>query len=45
MSVIERSRQWEAERQAEAITLHAYEYAAQQLHDDVAALVVKVAQR
>ena len=45
VSVIERSRQWEAERQAEAITLHAYEYAAQQLHDDVAALVVKVAQR
>ncbi len=41
--VIERSRGWEAERQAEAVTLHAYEYAAQQLHDDVAALVVKVA--
>ena len=41
--VIERSRDWEAERQAEAVTLHAYEYAAEQLHDDVAALVVKVA--
>jgi serine phosphatase RsbU (regulator of sigma subunit) len=41
--LIQRSRLWEAERQAEAITLHAYEYAAEQLHDDVAALVVKVA--
>jgi sigma-B regulation protein RsbU (phosphoserine phosphatase) len=41
--VIERGRDWAAERQAEAVTLHAYEYAAEQLHDDIAALVVKVA--
>jgi serine phosphatase RsbU (regulator of sigma subunit) len=41
--VIERSRHWAAERQAEAVTLHAYEYAAERLHDDVAALVVKIA--
>jgi serine phosphatase RsbU (regulator of sigma subunit) len=41
--VIERHRDLEAERQAEAVTLYAYEYAAERLHDDVAALVVKVA--
>jgi serine phosphatase RsbU (regulator of sigma subunit) len=41
--VIERHRDLEAERQAEAVTAYAYEYAAERLHDDVAALVVKVA--
>jgi phosphoserine phosphatase RsbU/P len=44
VSVIERNRDREAERQAEAVTLHAYEYALKQLHDDVAALVAKVDQ-
>ncbi len=44
VSVIEHNRHREANRQAEALTLHAYEYAAEQLHDDVAALVVKVDQ-
>ncbi|MDB5071070.1 MAG: Regulatory protein [Candidatus Eremiobacteraeota bacterium] len=42
VDVVERNRWCEAERQAEALTRHAYEYANQQLHDDVAALVVKV---
>jgi serine phosphatase RsbU (regulator of sigma subunit) len=32
-----------AERQSEAVTQHAYDFANRQLHDDVAALVVKVA--
>ena len=43
VEVILRNRAREAERQAEAITLHAYEYSNQLLRDDVAALVVKVA--
>ena len=42
VEVIERHRACEAEQQAEALTQYAYEYANQQLHDDVAALVVKV---
>jgi len=42
VGVVERYRACEAEKQAEALTLHAYEYANEQLHDDVAALVVKV---
>jgi hypothetical protein len=35
-------RACEAAQQAEALTRYAYEYASEQLHDDVAALVVKV---
>jgi len=42
VDVIERHRTFEAERQAEAVTRHAFEYAGERLHDDVAALVVKV---
>jgi serine phosphatase RsbU (regulator of sigma subunit) len=43
VDVIERNRTREAERQAEALTSFAFEYANERLHDDVAALVVKVA--
>ncbi|GAC1619288.1 MAG: hypothetical protein NVS4B13_11510 [Candidatus Elarobacter sp.] len=43
VDVILRNRAREAERQAEALTQYAYEYANECLHDDVAALVVKVA--
>lgn len=43
VEVILRNHTYEAERQAEAVTRHAYEYANELLHDDVAALVVKVA--
>ena len=42
MDVVERHRFCEAEQQAQALTRHAYEYAGEQLRDDVAALVVKV---
>ncbi len=42
VGVIERTRAWEAEQQARALTRHAYEFANRKLHDDVAALVVKV---
>jgi serine phosphatase RsbU (regulator of sigma subunit) len=42
VDVIDRYRTCEAEHQAEALTRYAYEYANEQLHDDVAALVVKV---
>ena len=42
VDVVERHRSCEAEQQAEAITRYAYEYANEKLHDDVAALVVKV---
>ena len=42
LNVIEQYRSCEAEEQAEALTRYAYEYANEQLHDDVAALVVKV---
>jgi sigma-B regulation protein RsbU (phosphoserine phosphatase) len=42
VDVIERHRGFEAERQAEAVTRHAFEYAGERLQDDVAALVVKV---
>ena len=42
VNVVERYRFCEAEEQAEALTRYAYEYANEQLHDDVAALVVKV---
>ena len=42
VEVVERYRACEAEQQAEALTRHAYEYANEHLHDDVAALVVKV---
>ena len=42
VDVVERNRACEAEQQAEALTRYAYEYANEQLHDDVAALVVKV---
>jgi serine phosphatase RsbU (regulator of sigma subunit) len=42
VDVVDRYRTCEAEQQAEALTRHAYEYADEQLHDDVAALVVKV---
>ncbi len=42
VEVVERHRASEAALQAEALTRYAYEYANQQLHDDVAALVVKV---
>ena len=41
--VILRNRVREAEQQAQAVTQFAYEYANGLLHDDVAALVVKVA--
>jgi serine phosphatase RsbU (regulator of sigma subunit) len=43
VDVILQNQAYEAERQAEALTQYAYEYANQRLHDDVAALVVKVA--
>lgn len=43
VEVILRHRTSEAERQAEALTEVAYDYANQRFHDDVAALVVKVA--
>lgn len=43
VDVVLRHRAYEAERQAEALTRRAYEYASERLHDDVAALVVKVA--
>jgi len=43
VEVILRNRAREAERQAEAVTDRAFEYSNQQLRDDVAALVVKVA--
>lgn len=43
VDVILRNHAREAERQAEALTQHAYTYANERLHDDVAALVVKVA--
>jgi sigma-B regulation protein RsbU (phosphoserine phosphatase) len=42
VDVVERYRTCEAEQQAEALTRFAYEYANERLHDDVAALVVKV---
>jgi serine phosphatase RsbU (regulator of sigma subunit) len=42
VDVVERYSACEAEHQAEALTRHAYEYANERLHDDVAALVVKV---
>ena len=42
VDVVERYRAYEAEQQAEALTRYAFEYADEQLHDDVAALVVKV---
>jgi sigma-B regulation protein RsbU (phosphoserine phosphatase) len=42
VDVILRNRAREAERQAEALTEYAYEYASGQLRDDVAALVVKI---
>lgn len=42
VDVIERYGACQAEQQAEALTRYAYEYANEQLHDDVAALVVKV---
>ena len=43
VNVIRRNQSCDAERQAEAVTQYAYEYASGLLHDDVAALVVKVA--
>jgi serine phosphatase RsbU (regulator of sigma subunit) len=43
VDVIRRNQSLDAERQAEAVTQYAYEYANGILHDDVAALVVKVA--
>ena len=42
VDVVERNWSCEADQQAEALTRYAYEYANEQLHDDVAALVVKV---
>ena len=42
VDIVERNRSREAEQQAQALIRHAYEYANEQLHDDVAALVVKV---
>ena len=42
VDVVERYRTCEAEQQAEALTRYAFEYANEKLHDDVAALVVKV---
>jgi serine phosphatase RsbU (regulator of sigma subunit) len=42
VDVVERYRVCEAEQQAEALTRYALEFADEQLHDDVAALVVKV---
>ncbi|MEA2785371.1 MAG: phosphoserine phosphatase RsbU/P [Candidatus Eremiobacteraeota bacterium] len=42
VDVVERYRSSDAEQQAEALTRYAFEYAGEQLHDDVAALVVKV---
>jgi serine phosphatase RsbU (regulator of sigma subunit) len=43
VDVIRRNQLRDAERQAEAITQYAYDFASGFLHDDVAALVVKVA--
>lgn len=43
VDVIRRNYTLDAERQAEAVTQYAFEYAGGILHDDVAALVVKVA--
>jgi sigma-B regulation protein RsbU (phosphoserine phosphatase) len=43
VEIIDRNRAREAERQAEALTHYAYEFANERLHDDIAALVVKVA--
>lgn len=43
VDVIRDSPEREAERHAEALTRFAFDYANQQLHDDVAALVVKIA--
>ena len=43
VDVIHRNQLREAERQAEAVTQYAYDFAGGYLHDDVAALVVKVA--
>jgi serine phosphatase RsbU (regulator of sigma subunit) len=43
VDVILRNHAREAERQAAAVTQYAYEYANEKLHDDVAALVVKIA--
>ena len=42
VEVVERHWSCQAEKQAQALTQYAYEYANEQLHDDVAALVVKV---
>ena len=42
LEVVARHRSCAAEEQAEALTRYAYEFADEQLHDDVAALVVKV---
>jgi sigma-B regulation protein RsbU (phosphoserine phosphatase) len=42
VDVIRRNQFRDAERQAEAVTQFAYDFAGGQLHDDVAALVVKV---
>jgi sigma-B regulation protein RsbU (phosphoserine phosphatase) len=42
VEVVERYRAYEAERQAQELTRCAFEYAGEHLHDDVAALVVKV---
>jgi sigma-B regulation protein RsbU (phosphoserine phosphatase) len=42
VDVVMRYRFHEAAEQAEALTRYAFEYAGEQLHDDVAALVVKV---
>jgi len=44
VDVILRNPRRGAARQAAAITQHAFEYANEQLHDDIAALVMKVAQ-
>jgi sigma-B regulation protein RsbU (phosphoserine phosphatase) len=43
VDVILRNHARAAERQAEALTQHAFTYANERLHDDIAALVVKVA--
>jgi serine phosphatase RsbU (regulator of sigma subunit) len=43
VDIIDRNRAAEAGRQAEALTRYAYEFANERLHDDIAALVVKVA--
>jgi serine phosphatase RsbU (regulator of sigma subunit) len=43
VDIIDRNRASEAERQAEALTHYAYQFANEHLHDDIAALVVKLA--